>query len=1225
MSSPDSSPKKNTSTTTATSASAPRSQPDDDPSVPSPPFFDLVMLLEEMSKKSNEKGKLLSEYFRSWRANGYGNMFPVIRLLLPGLDRERGRYGLKESKMADMYIQSLNIPRDSEPAYKLKHWKEGMRDSTGDFSMVAYDVIVSRSSVTVPQGHTIRDVNKLLTGLSKKDSTNLEAFRTLVQHYTARENKWIIRIINRDLKIKMSENSVLPCYHPDAADLFNVCSDLRKTVMDCADLHVRISTSSVTLMNPFKPMLSKKIHSAKEVVELMRMHPFWIENKLDGERVQVHKDGENYRYWSRNSTEFTRLYGATPNEGSLTPFLHPLITSKAESLILDGEMLEYDPATKEILKFGTVKTAGGDHSTDEHKRRPFLYVFDVLFMNGASLIEHPLEARQEMLPALIPREEEGRIQILQHQIGTTEQHIIDAIDTAVEDRQEGVIIKDPKSKYIPNGRGSEWIKIKPEYMDSKGQTLDVLIVGGYYGSGSRGGQGVVSSYLCAVRDDIGRAQDGKKFMTFCKFGTGFSFDQMGEFSPHWKEFKHYRNNPWVDLIDNAKMRPDVIIDPEKSIVVEIKAAEIVSNSTSYACDYTLRFPRFLHIREDKDANSCLTLSELFRLNKDYAGKLTGKAEESGRSSAASKKTKSGAPRKSAQPYLLPSIIGTDTSKVKLAEDIFKGQIFYVRRGDTVQDKKKLEIMIKEYGGVQSQSEKFDNTIVIAGTDGPDLKGLKDMGNRNIVLPSWIRDCVEERRLIPLNPKYMLFATRETEKQFRLIMDEFNDSYLEPLTMEAFEEILKNMPNRSQVVEQRRLKMAAEKAAKIKVKRINNLLDQIEPTALSQSSTSSTLSQPDIREGSNDQQETIGSGAAAITKRTNVEDGVLDHDTKQAILQMELEHPNELLEEQEATRARSIAASLTRKYYGTDGELQGPLGLFQGMKVFIVYPPKPEDYLESLLMTRKMKIKEEERENSVIGRPRKATKRNRDHHHAAAGSGDQTEPLDHPPIENMFDVMSKALDDWRIQRDASIERVLEDMDTDDVTRSPSSSRERYRAYEETEIDRRNDRDHTLKKLSNYSICRNNLDMVSIILKHHGAQVISEEKSTIEHCQRLFRDRLRKSHQEKMAHSESDHENDDDDFGMPTRICILFDPMYLDPVEEWSKAIQVKSIYGYSEIRAADEAASFTGTGSLALPRPRLVTSTWVIQSHNKQYTLPEEGFYPSLSSSSSSSLYDLLSQ
>lgn len=203
-----------------------------------------------------------------------------------------------------------------------------------------------------------------------RGSEKAEIFNTLVQSYTALENKWIVRIINKDLKVGMSENSVFPCYHPDALELFNVCSELRKTVIDCADPTVKVVTASVNVNHPFKPMLSKRIPTARDVVASMENMPFWIETKIDGERVQIHKDGDNYRYWSRNSTEFTHLYGATPKEGSLTPFIHPLINPKAEKLILDGEMVEYDPATKEVIGFGTVKTAGGDHSDSTHKRRP---------------------------------------------------------------------------------------------------------------------------------------------------------------------------------------------------------------------------------------------------------------------------------------------------------------------------------------------------------------------------------------------------------------------------------------------------------------------------------------------------------------------------------------------------------------------------------------------------------------------------------------------------------------------------------------------------------------------------------------------------------------------------------------------------------------------------------------------------------------------------------------
>lgn len=81
-----------------------------------------------------------------------------------------------------------------------------------------------------------------------------------------------------------------------------------------------------------------------------------------------------------------------------------------------------------------------------------------------------------------------------------------------------------------------------------------------------------------------------------------------------------------------------------------------------------------------------------------------------------------------------------------------------------------------------------NSYCVMLSIGPGVVGLKRRGDKNIVLPTWVRDCVKELRLIPLNPKYMLFTTKETEKEFRLIMDEYEDSYTEPLSTGALQEV-----------------------------------------------------------------------------------------------------------------------------------------------------------------------------------------------------------------------------------------------------------------------------------------------------------------------------------------------------------------------------------------------------------------------------------------------------
>ncbi|KAG0027419.1 DNA ligase (ATP) [Podila clonocystis] len=1092
---------------------------DDDPSVPSPRFHELVMLLEDISKRRTEKKELLHQYFRDWRARGYGSLYPVIRLLLPELDRYRGRYGLREQKMAELYVACLKISPTSDAAYKLKNWKEGLRDSAGDFSLVAAEIIATRSLVTHSQGQTIRDVNALLTRLSKKDAENKAIFEILVKNYTSLENKWIIRIINKNLKIGMSESSVLPAYHQDALELFNVCSDLRKTVLDCADPTVRISTSSVTLNHPFKPMLSKRLHTAKEILEGMGDESFWIEEKLDGERIQVHKDGENYRYWSRNSTEFTHLYGATPREGSLTPFIHPLINSKAHSLILDGEMVEYDPATQQILPFGKVKSAGGNHSVDEHKTRPCMFVFDVLFMNGTSIIDQPLKDRWGMLPSLLPKEVKGRIEILTHDEGSTENHIIEALDAAVMERKEGVIIKNPSSRYVANGRDKEWVKLKPEYVDGVFDSLDVVIVGGYYGQGARGGQNKISSYLCAVVDNIGRSPSGKKFTSFCKFGTGFSFDQMDDFNrrlgPHWKEYKNYREDPWVDIIDNAKMRPDVIIDPANSIVVEIKAAEIISNSTSYASEYTLRFPRFLRIREDKNAESCMTLSEVHRMYRDYKGKLSTKSAEGFRNESTSKqKKKLTGPRKSTQAHLLHSIVGTDTSRVKQVENLFEGQIFYVIRGDKEQDKPELEIKIKEYGGVQSQSYQMENTLVVAGHNGVDLVGLKKRGDRDIVLPAWIRDCIREKRILPLNPKYMYFATEKTLKQFRLIMDKWNDSYTEPLSSEGLLEILENIPTRERDIEMKR-ERNAETQRVSKVRRLNNLEDQHDSDYLH-----------------------------AVSVKN-------EYDT------MEVDELNPAKE-----RAHRIVNEITQRYFGhDDGASHGPMGMFQGYKVFLVYPPKPEQYLASVGLRRAVES------NMARGSDKSSV--------------------------SMFEVFSQAIELWEQNKEPDMDNRMkkDSMSTSGWKHAQGNSDEdederEHWHYVFESVQRDKDLNTLLQTLNNHQLCRNSLDMTAVILRFYGAEVVPEEECTIEHCQRLFRATPRDGTSSKKGENAA-----------PTKVCILFDIKYMDSFEQWKRATQTSSLlFGHSR-------------DALSRPRPRLVTSEWVMRSVQVGYVVPEEGHYP----------------
>jgi len=274
---------------------------------------------------------------------------------------------------------------------------------------------------------TVRQVDDLLTKLSgageKADSEAL--MRVFFSRCSALENKWVARIILRDMHLGVLENSVLKAFHPDALDLYGVCTDLRKVCLDLKDRGKRLEgAAGISVFLPFKPMLAAR-EALQDSVSLMN-GKFFVEMKLDGERMQVHRQGKVVRYWSRKGKEYTYLY-----EKSLTPYiLTPCFASHVESIILDGEMIAYDPVKEAFLPFGTLKSAALDAQPTEKSPRPCIVVFDIVFLNGESLIDKPLTERVALMSkVLIPKK--GHMHVVNRTQGKTLQDIVDAVDQAI--------------------------------------------------------------------------------------------------------------------------------------------------------------------------------------------------------------------------------------------------------------------------------------------------------------------------------------------------------------------------------------------------------------------------------------------------------------------------------------------------------------------------------------------------------------------------------------------------------------------------------------------------------------------------------------------------------------------------------------------------------------------------------------------------------------------------
>ncbi|KIM62592.1 hypothetical protein SCLCIDRAFT_1214942 [Scleroderma citrinum Foug A] len=756
---------------------SPRPRPAESTGYPAPPqnrgsapFSVLAGLFEKLAteRKPDRRKRMLSVWFSRWREQVGNDLYPALRLILPQKDRERAVYGLKEKNIGKMYIKLIPLGMRDPDAIRLLNWKKpiGTNQAAGDFPTVLYDVVNTRSSV-VEGSLSVNDLNGLLDELSEnmgKQDAQAKIMQRIYNRTTAEEQRWIVRIILKDMIISVKETTVFAVFHPDAEDLFNTCSDLKKVAWELSDPSHRLNPEdkAIQLFRAFAPMLCKRpTHKIEDSVKEMQGRTFIIEEKLDGERMQLHRRGNEYFYCSRKGKDYTYLYGKHVGQGSLTPYIDAAFDTRIDDIILDGEMLVWDPISERLLPFGTLKTAARDTSKQALSPRPCFKVFDLLYLNGMSLHKKSLKFRKHNLRACI-KEIPGRMEFVTEFEGKTAKDIRNKMDEIMATRGEGLILKHPGSEYILNGRNKDWIKVKPEYMDNMGETVDVLVVGGNYGTGKRSGG--VSTLLCAVLDDRRVSDDDEpKYSTFVRIGTGLSFaDYVWVRQKPWKTWDP-KNPP--EFLQTTKRghedKCDVYIEPADSFILKVKAAEITT-SDEYHLGVTMRFPRALSVREDLSIADCMTASAVLEsIRAERKRKMESEASMDDRKKRKKVTTK--------KPTVMPQFQGPDLSSVEMESHIFKDMKFMVsadpksRTGD--HDRKELMKLVHAHGGtcVQVITSQQPALAVYGGTTTPyDIKLLVTNGKVDIIRPQWVLDCIAREELIPLRKKYFFHASDDRQ-------------------------------------------------------------------------------------------------------------------------------------------------------------------------------------------------------------------------------------------------------------------------------------------------------------------------------------------------------------------------------------------------------------------------------------------------------------------------------
>ncbi|XP_059637506.1 DNA ligase 4 [Cornus florida] len=772
-------------------------------------LFNWIQKSKTSAKKKSKFRKFLDNFCKP------SDYFSAIRLILPSLDRERGTYGLKESVLATCLIDALGMSRESDDALRLVNWRKGGAKTganAGNFSLVATEVLQRRQGMT-SGGLTIKELNDLLDRLASSENREEKAsvLSELIRKTNAQEMKWIIMIILKDLKLGISEKSIFHEFHPDAEDLFNVTCDLKLVCEKLRDRSQRHKRQDIEVGKPVRPQLALRIGNATAAWKKLHGKEVVVECKFDGDRIQIHKNGADVHFFSRNFIDHPE-YGHAMSNIVIQNIL-------VDRCILDGEMLVWDTSTNRFADFGSnqeiAKAAKEGLDSD---RQVFCYVaFDILYVGDTSVIHQSLKERHQLLRKVV-KPIRGRLEILVPNGGLNAHcpsgdpcwsfiaYNVDDVErffkATVENRDEGIVLKDFGSKWEPSDRSAKWLKLKPEYIRA-GSDLDVLIIGGYYGSGRRGGE--VAQFLVGLAERSPPNTYPRRFISFCRVGTGLSDEELDtvvtKLKPYFRKNEYPKKAPpsFYQVTNNSKERPDVWIDsPEKSIILSITSDIRTIRSEVFAAPYSLRFPRIDRVRYDKPWYECLDVQSFVELVHSSNGTTQRGAdygvEQNNNNNKRRKESSKKGDKKNVS--IVPShLIQTDISDIKGETLIFSNMMFYFVNVPPTHSLDSLHKMVAENGGKFSMNMNSSVTHCVAA----ESKGLKFKAAKlhgDIIHCLWLFDCCSQRKLLPLQPKYFLFLSDSSKKKLEEEIDEFSDSYYWDLEITEIQLLLSNI-NRSE--------------------------------------------------------------------------------------------------------------------------------------------------------------------------------------------------------------------------------------------------------------------------------------------------------------------------------------------------------------------------------------------------------------------------------------------
>ncbi len=570
-------------------------------------YSKLVEVYEKVEPaKRLEQTYIISEFLKGISLEDLGDTI----LLIEG--RIFPRWDEREIGIASkLMVKAISLASGETKEKIISEWKK-----TGDLGTVCCNFIKKKKQFTLgTQDLTTKKILKNLRELATIEGhgsvdRKMQLVAELLTSAKPNEAKYIARTILDDMRIGVGEGTIRDAIvwaffgkelemaynkeenkieienrekYNEYADAVQRAYDLTNDFAPVAEAAKKnglkgLEEVEMIIGIPIKVMLALKVDDVSEAFERCGK-PAEVEFKYDGMRMQIHKDDNKIKIFTR------RLENVTEQFPEVVECVKKYVDGK--KVVLDSEAVGYNKKTGKYLPFQNIsqrikRKYGIEKMSEEMPVE--VNVFDIINHGGKSVANKPLFERKKLLEKII-KNAPKRIVLAKSIITDKEKEVEDFYKEALELGNEGLMIKKLDAPYKPGGRVGFMVKLKPTK-----ENLDLAIIGAEWGEGKRSEW--LSSYTLACISDSGEFLEVGKVSTGLKEKReeGLSFAEMTDLL-----------KPLIKKDEGREA------DVKPKIVIEVGYEEI-QKSPTYSSGYALRFPRVIQLREDKGAEDAASLS-----------------------------------------------------------------------------------------------------------------------------------------------------------------------------------------------------------------------------------------------------------------------------------------------------------------------------------------------------------------------------------------------------------------------------------------------------------------------------------------------------------------------------------------------------------------------------------------------------------------------------------------